>query len=85
MTIRQMAQECNLILTIEENVLQGGFGSAVLESLKNERHNATIHCIGIPDVFVEQGPQNVLRKKYGLDRDGIVKTAKIKLQEWLSR
>jgi 1-deoxy-D-xylulose-5-phosphate synthase len=75
-TIRQMAQQCRLIVTVEENVLQGGFGSAVLESLQQSRQKVRTHCIGIPDAFVEQGPQTFLRKKYGLNRDNIVRTVK---------
>jgi 1-deoxy-D-xylulose-5-phosphate synthase len=60
------------IVTIEENALQGGFGSAVLEFL-NEIDALHVHVrrIGIPDVFVEQGHQGELRRQYGLDDDGI--------------
>ena len=60
------------IITIEENVLQGGFGSAVLEFLhKLEMPHVRIRRIGMPDIFVEQGEQDELRKKYGLDEEGI--------------
>lgn len=64
------------IITIEENVLQGGFGSAVLEFL-NEMgiQNVKVKRIGLPDVFVEQGQQIELRKKYGIDEEGIYLTA----------
>ena len=60
------------IVTIEENALQGGFGSAVLEFL-NEIDTPHVHVrrIGVPDVFVEQGNQGELRRQYGLDDDGI--------------
>jgi len=75
-TIRQMAQQCRLIVTVEENVLQGGFGSAVLESLQQSRQNTRTHCIGIPDAFIEHGPQKFLRKKYGLNRKKIVRIVK---------
>ena len=50
----------------------GGFGSAVLEAL--QRHNLTqvkVSCLGIPDEFVEQGPQAVLRAHHGIDAEGI--------------
>lgn len=60
------------ILTIEENVLQGGFGSAVIEFLNEiELNQVRVRRVGIPDVFVEHGHQKDLRKKYGLDEDGI--------------
>ncbi|MDP2755444.1 MAG: transketolase C-terminal domain-containing protein, partial [Nitrospirota bacterium] len=56
----------------EENTLQGGFGSAVLEFLnETDVHNVKIRRLGMPDGFIEQGQQNELRKKYGLDEEGI--------------
>jgi 1-deoxy-D-xylulose-5-phosphate synthase len=60
------------IITIEENALQGGFGSAVLEFLnESDASHVQVRRIGIPDVFVEQGHQGELRRQYGLDDDGI--------------
>jgi len=69
-------------LTIEENVLQGGFGSAVLEFLNNaETSNCRIKRLGIPDRFVEQGNPERLREKYGLDENGIFNAALSFLKE----
>jgi 1-deoxy-D-xylulose-5-phosphate synthase len=60
------------IVTIEENALQGGFGSAVLEFLNEiEAPHIRVRRIGIPDVFIEQGQQSELRRQYGLDDEGI--------------
>ena len=60
------------IVTIEENALQGGFGSAVLEFLNEiEAPHTRVRRIGIPDVFIEQGRQSELRRQYGLDDEGI--------------
>jgi 1-deoxy-D-xylulose-5-phosphate synthase len=59
------------IVTVEENVLSGGFGSAVAALLENSKSDARVECIGIPDEFVAHGPQKVLRAKYNLDADGI--------------
>ncbi len=65
------------IVTVEENMLAGGFGSAILECLNNAGlHDVKVKRIGIGDEFVEHGAQGVLRKKYGLDEEGIYKTAK---------
>jgi 1-deoxy-D-xylulose-5-phosphate synthase len=65
------------ILTVEENVLQGGFGSAILELLQEQDLSSLrVKRLGIPDLFVEHGPQSLLRAKYGIDEDGIVKGAK---------
>ena len=62
------------MVTIEENVLIGGFGSSVLKFLQ-ESGNCDIQVknIGIPDEFVEHGTQAFLRSKYGLDAGGIVR------------
>ncbi|MBW1840824.1 MAG: 1-deoxy-D-xylulose-5-phosphate synthase [Deltaproteobacteria bacterium] len=69
------------IITVEEHVLQGGFGSAVLECLIDEGlTDFRLKRIGIPDTFVEHGTQDFLRKKYGIDAPAIVKTAKRLMQ-----
>ena len=68
------AKRTGKVLTVEENVLQGGFGSAVLE-LFQERglFPVQVRRLGIPDTFVEHGPQALLREKYGIDENGIIK------------
>ena len=64
------------VLTVEENVLQGGFGSAVLELLQEEGlWGVDLIRLGIPDRFIEHGPQPLLRAKYGIDEQGIFQTA----------
>lgn len=64
------------LITIEENVLQGGFGSAVLELLEEKGiFSGKIKRLGIPDIFVEHGSPEILRYKYGLDAEGIIKVA----------
>ncbi len=74
--ILTLAAKHGRVLTVEENVLAGGFGSAVLELLADRGlFGLTVKRLGIPDVFVEHGPHGVLRKKYGLDAAGIVKGA----------
>ncbi|NNJ99442.1 MAG: 1-deoxy-D-xylulose-5-phosphate synthase, partial [Desulfatitalea sp.] len=70
-----LAGRIPLILTLEENVLQGGFGSAVTEMLC-ERHIAPVlfKKIGLPDCFIEHGAQAALRATYGLDAGSIERT-----------
>lgn len=70
------------VLTVEENVLMGGFGSAVLE-LFQERGLLSIPVkrLGIPDCFIEHGPQSLLREKYGIDENGIFGEAKAMVEE----
>ncbi|HEY6873323.1 MAG TPA: 1-deoxy-D-xylulose-5-phosphate synthase [Geobacteraceae bacterium] len=66
------ARRTGHLVTIEENALQGGFGSAVLELLEEERVTGVkVKRLGIPDRFIEQGPQAQLRKDLGLDAAGI--------------
>lgn len=74
--ILSMAKKIKKIVTVEENVLAGGFGSAILE-LFNENNimNISLKRIGIDDVFVEHGSQAILRNKYGIDEEAIYKAA----------
>ncbi len=70
--ILDIASRVPRIITVEENVLQGGFGSAVMECLADAgKHSVMIKRVGIPDFFVEQGSMERLRSIYGLDEDGL--------------
>ncbi len=64
------------ILTCEENVIQGGFGSAVSELLHHRGSQCAIDMVGLPDKFIEHGSQSILREKYGLDAKGIYNKAR---------
>ncbi len=68
-----LAQKIGKVVTIEEHVLAGGFGSAVIETL-HERALSDVEVlrIGIPDQFLGHGSQSVLREKCGLDCRGIL-------------
>ena len=73
--IVRLAGQTSLLVTVEENVLQGGFGSAVLECLhENGPPPCRIVRIGIDDVFVEHGSQNELRSRHGLDAEAVART-----------
>ena len=70
------ASRSGCIITIEENALQGGFGSAVLELLSDEAATGIrVKRIGIPDRYIEQGSQAQLRNDIGLDAASIALTA----------
>jgi 1-deoxy-D-xylulose-5-phosphate synthase len=74
--ILSLAARHGRVLTVEENVVAGGFGSAVLELLTDRGlFGVAVKRLGIPDTFVEHGSQGVLRQKYGLDAPGILKGA----------
>ncbi|MFP3912710.1 MAG: 1-deoxy-D-xylulose-5-phosphate synthase [Desulfobacteraceae bacterium] len=65
------------VLAVEENIRQGGFGGALLELFNDAGLiDVRVRRIGLPDKFVEHGPQGVLRTQYGLDAAGILKEAK---------
>ena len=75
--IKQYAEKTGAIITIEEHVVDGGFGSAVLECLSDHNiYNIKIKRIGIKDQFVEHGSQNELRKKYKIDATEIISEAR---------
>jgi 1-deoxy-D-xylulose-5-phosphate synthase len=74
--ITNLARKIKQIITVEENTIMGGFGSAVLEELtRSGIEDVKIKILGLPDGFIEQGPQNLLRKKLGLDAEGIAREA----------
>ena len=74
--IGAVARQVKCLLTVEEASAMGGFGSAVLEFLAGEGIlNLPVRCMGLPDRFIEQGPQDLLRKNYGLSADGIFQQA----------
>ena len=68
--IKKVVSQTKKIVTIEENVISGGFGMSVAVESKNVE---VLH-IGLPDKFIEQGPRHLLLKKYKLDGAGIAKT-----------
>lgn len=75
--IGSLAQKIPQIITVEENVLQGGFGSAVLECLNDAGLTGyNLKRLGLPDCFIEHGSQDILRAKYGIDAKAIVDAAK---------
>ncbi|MDP4281182.1 MAG: 1-deoxy-D-xylulose-5-phosphate synthase [Bacteroidota bacterium] len=64
------------IITIEDGVISGGMGSAVLEFMADHGYSAHIVRLGIPDRFIEQGSIPELHHECGFDTDGIIKAAK---------
>ena len=69
-----LAGDIKRLVTVEENALSGGFGNSVVSLLKESGvSDIRVKSIGIPDEFVEQGSQAILRSKYGLDAKGIAR------------
>ncbi len=72
--ISNLASKCCRLVTIEDNCLAGGFGSAVLEILAEENIKAEVVRIGIPDQFIEHGKTNILFDYLNMDAESIVET-----------
>jgi len=70
--LKELRKQTENFVTVEEHVLAGGFGSAVMEAL--EGTDSRIHRIGIPDKFIDHGPQNVLRDLVGLSPEKIAQS-----------
>jgi 1-deoxy-D-xylulose-5-phosphate synthase len=79
--IFKLATTHDYLVTIEENVLMGGAGSAVAESLAAQDLSVPILQLGLPDQFVEHGDSAVLLADCGLNRDGISRS----IRAWLRR
>jgi len=76
-TLGELATRIPRIVTVEENVREGGFGSAVLECLSDlDVTGFALRRLGLPDRFIEHGPQSLLRRKYGIDADSIAQAAR---------
>ena len=70
--ILRLADNHKALLVVEEGILPGGFGSAVLELLSEScRNGLAVRCLGLPDAFIEHGTASLLRTKYSLDAEGI--------------
>lgn len=66
----------NRIITVEDGVVKGGFGSAVLEFINANGYDCTVGMLGVPDKFVEHGTQAELKAMCGYDSEGIYRTIK---------
>lgn len=74
--ICQHAQKTGCLITVEEHILTGGFGSAVMELLESQRlNNIKLARLGIADEFVEHAHPSIKRNEYGLTVAGVVKQA----------
>ena len=66
-----LAADAKAIVTVEENVLAGGFGSAILELLSSRGIRKPVLNIGLPDRFIEHGPRSKLLEVVGLTSEGV--------------
>lgn len=73
-TLREIFGRFNKIVTVEDGILKGGFGSAIIEFMTSNGYYAEVRRLGIPDYFVEHGTQEELIAECGFDVNGIIKT-----------
>jgi len=80
-TLEKLVNDHTLIVTVEENCIMGGAGSAVIEALQAIQNNNTQDankkqvktlCLGLPDQFIEHGKHETMLAECGLDAEGIV-------------
>ena len=78
--IGSLVDRHEVMVTVEENMVAGGFGSAILELLHEKNCSAPpAHCLAIPPLFVEHGSQDLLRKMYRLDPKSIAQEVRLLL------
>jgi 1-deoxy-D-xylulose-5-phosphate synthase len=76
-TILRAIEQTGFVITVEENTLCGGFGSAVLEAASAAGvPTDKVRCLGLPDRFIEHGERHELLADLGLDVDGLVAAAR---------
>ncbi|HNJ87739.1 MAG TPA: transketolase C-terminal domain-containing protein, partial [Agitococcus sp.] len=74
--IRELAQEHDLLVTVEEHAIMGGAGSAVNEFIFAQNLGVSVLNLGIPDAFIEHASHSDMLKACGLDAQGIINTIK---------
>ena len=68
-------------MTVEENVISGGAGSAVIETLERCRVTIPVLQLGLPDRFIDQGDPGIQLAECGLNGDGILQSIRARLAE----
>jgi 1-deoxy-D-xylulose-5-phosphate synthase len=68
--VEKYGRRCGLVITLEDHVLAGGFGSAILETMSELELQTPVVRVGWPDQFIEHGKVEALRAKYGLTAEG---------------
>ena len=77
--VESLAAEYKLLVTVEENTIMGGAGSAVAESLESKGISIPLLHLGLPDIFIDQGDPTQMLTDCSLDKMGIIKSVRLKL------
>ena len=83
--VERFGRHCGLVITMEDHVLAGGFGSAVLETMNELELRTPVVRVGWPDEFIEHGKVDALREKYGLTAEAAMEKARPYLAPMESR
>jgi 1-deoxy-D-xylulose-5-phosphate synthase len=83
--VAEFGGRCGLMVTLEDHVLAGGFGSAVMETLNELEVQVPVVRVGWPDAFIEHGKVESLRGKYGLTAEAALEKARPHLAAMESR
>ena len=83
--VSEFGRHCGLLITLEDHVLAGGFGSAVLEAVNELELTVPVVRVGWPDLFIEHGKVEALREKYGLTAESAMAKARPHLSAMESR
>lgn len=75
------AKTHDLLVTVEENAIAGGAGSAVLEALAEQQLTTNVLTLGLPDQFIKHGSQQEIRTELGLDASGIIDRIRTRLAD----
>jgi 1-deoxy-D-xylulose-5-phosphate synthase len=79
--VASLASNHELLVTVEENTIMGGAGSAVAEALASAGITVPILQLGLPDIFIDQGDPSQMLADCGLDKAGIIRSVKARLGE----
>ncbi|MGA2688801.1 MAG: 1-deoxy-D-xylulose-5-phosphate synthase, partial [Candidatus Korobacteraceae bacterium] len=79
--LARYARNATVFVTLEDHVLMGGFGSAVLEALSEMKLEVPVERIGWPDQFIEHGKVDSLRERYGITAEAATERALAHLKQ----
>jgi 1-deoxy-D-xylulose-5-phosphate synthase len=84
--ILEQTSRTRRLVMVEENTLAAGFGSAVVQLLESSKlPGVRTECIGLPDEFIEHGPQELFRSMFDLDAEGIARRIRGSFPELAAR
>ena len=83
--VREFGGRCGLVITLEDHMLAGGFGSAVMETLSGLELQVPVVRVGWPDMFIEHGKVETLREKYGLTAEAALEKARPYLSKMMEQ